>query len=425
MLFCSNFVLPVNVNMSQEEDTSQQKKLIFSFDFDNDEMILKQTIIVTSDSPYAVLSQISFSNPAIKKFLPAFQDSKEIFDKNFTISTTATSQTTDNVKTKVYISYLSLLNNRTEEKTFELVWNSGDLKATSDQVAVKQKYHQQSNISKKSYLELFQNIIKTTNNSWIRILFIFFLGLLLSLTPCIYPMIPITIGILHRQEKRSLIYNFLGSMCYAIGLSTTFAIMGLLAALAGASFGNLLSQPIFVSFLIIFIGLLSLSMIGIIEIPMPSFMKNNNVVKSEYGTFVSAFLFGLISGTIASPCVSPGLALVLTIVATIGNVLTGFWLLFVFGIGLSVPLILIGTFSSSLNILPSAGQWMIEIKKAIGFVMLATCFYYLNNIVSISFMVWLFVAYLLFVAMFYILDAQKSFDKKSKTIKSLVGIILL
>ena len=126
MFFCTNFVLPLNVSMLSEEETSSQKKIIFTFDLGKDEMILKQTIIVTSDSPYAVLSQISFSNSATKKFLPDFQDSKEVFDKSFTISTIATSQTIDNVKTKIYISYLSMPNNRTEEKTFELVWNSGN-----------------------------------------------------------------------------------------------------------------------------------------------------------------------------------------------------------------------------------------------------------------------------------------------------------
>lgn len=425
LLCLSNIAQSLQITLTQDEKNSQQKDLALTFTLNPQEKILKQTLKVTSDSPYATLSDISFSHPATKQFLAEFKDSKEIYDQSFTIHLTATCKTTDHVKTKIYMSYLPLPQNKMEEKTFEINWNPNHNQTHSSSSPITSNFKHVHEKTKKSYLESFQNIIKTTDNPWIRIFFIFLLGLLLSLTPCIYPMIPITIGILHRNGKQSIFYNFLGSLCYAIGLSTTFAIMGLLAALAGASFGNLLSQPIFVIFLTIFIGFMSLSMIGIVDLPIPSFMKSNTSVNSAFGPFLSAFLFGLLSGSIASPCVSPGLALVLTIVATIGNIFAGFWLLFAFGIGLSVPLIIIGTFSTSLQMLPRAGQWMVEVKKALGFVMLATCFYYLSNILSSHIVMWIFVMYLLFAALFYILDAQKSMENQSKTIKSLVGIILL
>lgn len=425
LLCLSNITQSLQITLTQEEKNLQQKDLAITFNLNPEEKILKQTLKITSDSPHTTLSDVSFSIPATKHFLAEFKDSKEIFDQTFTIFITATCQIEEPIKTKIYMSYLPLPQNKMEEKAFEINWNTNHAKKYSQSSPTSHKYHPSHEKTKKSYLESFQNIIKTTDNPWIRIFFIFLLGLLLSLTPCIYPMIPITIGILHRNGKQSVFYNFLGSLCYAIGLSTTFAIMGLLAALAGASFGNLLSQPIFVIFLTIFIGFMSLSMIGIVDMPIPSFMKNNATVNSAFGPFLSAFLFGLLSGSIASPCVSPGLALVLTIVATIGNIFAGFWLLFAFGIGLSVPLIIIGTFSTSLQMLPRAGQWMVEVKKALGFIMLATCFYYLSNILSPFMIMWILALYLLFAAIFYILDAQKSIDNQSKTIKSLIGIILL
>lgn len=425
LLCLSNITQALQITLTQEEKNSQEKNVAITFHLNPQEMVFKQTLKITSDSPHATLSKFSFSTPAVKQFLAEFKDSKEVFDQTFTINMIATRQTHDQVKTKIYISYLPLPHNKIEEKTFEISWDSNHSQTQTNRPSVAQKYRQAEAKIKKSYLESFQNIIQTTDNPWIRIFFIFLLGLLLSLTPCIYPMIPITIGILHRNGKKSLGHNLLGSLCYAIGLAITFATMGLLAALAGASFGNLLSQPIFIMVLTLFIGLMSLSMIGIVDLPMPSFMKSNTTVSSTFGPFLSAFIFGLLSGTIASPCVSPGLALVLTIVATIGNVFAGFWLLFAFGIGMSVPLVIIGTFSTSLQMLPRAGQWMVEIKKALGFVMLATCFYYLSNILPAYVVAWIFVAYLLFAALFYILDAQKSIDNKTKTIKSLIGIVLL
>lgn len=425
LLCLHNITQSLQTTITYEEQNAQQKNIAITFNLSPEEKILKQTLKISSDSLHATLSDISFSVPATKQFLAEFKDSKEIFDQTFTINITATCHVEEPIKTKIYMSYLILPQNKMEEKTFEINWNANQLKKSYQPASASHKYHAAHEKTKKSYLESFQNVIKTTDNPWIRIFFIFLLGLLLSLTPCIYPMIPITIGILHRNGKQSVFYNFLGSLCYAIGLSTTFAAMGLLAALAGASFGNLLSQPIFVVLLTIFIGFMSLSMIGIVDMPIPSFMKNNTTINSGFGPFLSAFLFGLLSGSIASPCVSPGLALVLTIVATIGNIFAGFWLLFAFGIGLSVPLIIIGTFSTSLQMLPRAGQWMVEVKKALGFVMLATCFYYLSNILSASVVMWILALYLLFAAIFYILDAQKSIDNQSKTIKSLTGILLL
>ncbi|HSW75751.1 MAG TPA: cytochrome c biogenesis protein CcdA, partial [Candidatus Saccharimonadales bacterium] len=337
--------------------------------------------------------------------------------------------TTDNLlKTNVHASFLLLPESTMTEKIVAVSFNE----PTPTNVSSPQPEPVSSRSSsynpapqKKSITEKLQGIVQNTSSNWIRFLFAFLLGLLLSLTPCIYPMIPITIGILHRNQHTSLFRNFLGSLCYAFGLSTTFALLGLLAAFAGASFGSLLSQPIFVLVLVLFIGYMSLTMIGVIDLSIPSFMQRSVQLGSAFGPFFSAYLFGLISGSVASPCVSPGLALLLTIVATMGHILAGFLLLFVFGIGMSVPLIIIGTFSSSMSALPRAGEWMVEIKKALGFLMLATCFYYLNNILPGALVYALFTVYLLFAALFYIIDAQKNMDKGTKTVKSLLGIILL
>jgi thiol:disulfide interchange protein DsbD len=235
-------------------------------------------------------------------------------------------------------------------------------------------------------------------------------------------MIPITIGILQQQAQRSVAYNFLTAFMYAAGLSTTFALLGLAAAWGGQVFGSLLSHPIFIVCLIALLIFLALSMFDFYEIRIPQFMQLSPNMK--HAGLLSAFIFGLLSGTIASPCLSPGLALLLTIVATIGNVATGFLLLFFFGMGLSIPLLIIGTFSTSLTVLPRAGAWMIEMKKLFGFLILALCFYYAQNILPIHIVLAAFALYLLLVGIYYIGRALQA-TGWVKPVGTLFGIALV
>lgn len=419
-------IKPITIETRETTQSSNQKQIDMTLTLGENEAILKQTLSVSLDTPNAAIGTVSYSQNPTKKYLPEFLATKEVFEGNVTLSIPVSTSLDTPVKTNVHTSFLLLPESNMTEKIVELSFNEKtELSSTMQTEPVSTRSTYNPAPQKKSITEKLQGIVQNTNSNWVRFLFAFLLGLLLSLTPCIYPMIPITIGILHQNQSRSLFRNFLGSLCYAFGISTTFALLGLLAAFAGASFGSLLSQPIFVIILVLFIGYMSLTMIGVIDLAIPSFMQKSVQLHSAFGPFLSAYLFGLISGSVASPCVSPGLALLLTIVATMGHILAGFMLLFVFGIGMSVPLIIIGTFSSSMNALPRAGMWMVEIKKALGFLMLATCFYYLSNILPTTLVSLLFVAYLLFAALFYIIDAQKNMDTGTKTLKSLLGIVLL
>jgi len=132
---------------------------------------------------------------------------------------------------------------------------------------------------------------------------------------------------------------------------------------------------------------LSLSMIGVYELKIPSILQPTTSA-GKGGNYVSALAFGMASGLVASPCLSPGLILLLTIVAAMANKVLGFILLFAFGVGLSIPLLIIGSFSGALSVLPRAGQWMVELKKVFGFIMLASCFYFLKAIVPAMILYW-------------------------------------
>lgn len=257
-----------------------------------------------------------------------------------------------------------------------------------------------------SWSSYISTLVQTTDSLALKLFFVLILGILLSLTPCIYPMIPITVGILQAQGSTSILRNFSLALAYSMGIATTFAALGLAAAFTGQMFGNLMSSPIVILSLVALLAYLAFAMMGFYEMYTPKFLTNNTAVRG--GSLSGAFLFGAVSGTVASPCLSPGLILVLSIVTALGNKLLGFLMLFTFGIGLSIPLLIIGTFSSSLNLLPQAGMWMVEIKKMFGLLMLGMCFYFLHFIMPWSLVLWLAIATTIVLAPFYLRAAQRS-----------------
>ncbi len=131
------------------------------------------------------------------------------------------------------------------------------------------------------------------------------------------------------------------------------------------------------------------------------------------------------SGSVASPCLSPGLILLLSIVTALVSKLLGFMLLFAFGFGLGIPLLLIGTFSSSLNALPRAGMWMIEVKKLFGFMLFGMVFYFLNSIIPTTIVLLLATVFMLIAGIIYFYSIKKYDSKSTKTLKNLIGIICI
>ncbi len=237
----------------------------------------------------------------------------------------------------------------------------------------------------KEWKNTLSKIFDSTQSNWIRIIIALLFGILLSLTPCIYPMIPITIGILQINQSKSTLRSFLLAASYTLGISTTFTIFGLIAAFGSTVFGQLQGSPIFIVPLAALLFYFGLSMFGLYEIYIPKFLqpKQKNI---KGGSPISAFIFGMISGSVASPCLSPGLLIILNYVShintagSIAGYLEGFLLLFVFGIGSSLPLLIIGTFSASMSVMPRAGIWMLEVKRLFGLMLVGMGFYNLSHL---------------------------------------------
>lgn len=418
----------VSFSSSIDDTSATHKTITINCTLEDNEVILANSLHASIDHRHLTVSKPTIDIPAVKKYLPEFKQKKQFYDQNFNVTITVECHNQKSpIDAILHLSYLSTLKSSILDVQIPV---SFDFSAQNNEDSIDQQKTSSMAIPKElkvekenaSWTATMQNMVEQTKSPWAQLLFALLLGLLLSLTPCIYPMIPITIGILHSQGRKSLFHDFLGSLSYACGLATTFACLGLLATVAGSSFGSLLSNPPFVVSLVLFIGYMSLTMIGILDMYIPSFMKGEVKLYRNLGPFAAAYLFGAISGTIASPCVSPGLALLLSIVATLGSKILGFLLLFAFGIGLSIPLIIIGTFSNSLYLLPKSGMWMVEIKKALGFFMLATCFYYLSNILPVAIVYWLFTGFTLFTAYFYLQSTDSTPYKKLYTV---IGIVMI
>lgn len=193
-------------------------------------------------------------------------------------------------------------------------------------------------------------------------------------------MLPITMGIITAQGAQSMLVNFFLSLSYGLGIATVYASLGYLSVKTNLMFGQWLGNPYFIGGIILLFIYLAFSMFGFYEMYTPRFLRAHSNTSYKGGSFTYSFMFGIITGAAASPCLTPALALLLGFAAKQNNPLIGFSVLFSFAMGLSMLLIVLGTFSSAISLLPRAGSWMDEVKKIFGFLLLGVCIYFLQPI---------------------------------------------
>lgn len=200
-------------------------------------------------------------------------------------------------------------------------------------------------------------------------------GTIISFTPCVYPLIPITAGFIGIKSGGSKLKGLTLSLIYVTGVAITYSLLGLLASLTGRFFGSVSSSPITYIFVGIAVILFGLSMLDLFQISWPNIIRLPAQKKKGY---ISTFLLGLSSGLIVGPCLTPVLGSILVYLATKNNILYGMALLFSFAYGMGLVLILVGTFSSILVSLPKSGKWMVYIKKLSGIILLGTGIYFIS-----------------------------------------------
>jgi thioredoxin:protein disulfide reductase len=224
------------------------------------------------------------------------------------------------------------------------------------------------------------------SNLFFALILIFIFGFLTSLTPCVYPLIPITLAVVGARaaHKSSKLQAFLISCVYVQGIATTYSILGVLAAKTGSLFGQALSYPaVVVGFALLFFTM-ALSIFGVFEFSIPASITDRFQSKNGNKSFFGAYSAGLIAGIVASPCVGPVLVGVLAYIAKTQSLLLGFVLLYTFAMGLGVLFIALGTFSSFINKVPKSGPWMNLVKYVLGTMLLGLSLYYLNPIINTS-----------------------------------------
>jgi thiol:disulfide interchange protein DsbD len=206
-------------------------------------------------------------------------------------------------------------------------------------------------------------------------------GLALNLTPCVYPMIPITVSFFGgrtAQEKPSQIKLVFHGVCYLMGLALTNSTLGVVAALTGGLMGAMLQNPIVLASVAGVLILFATSLFGLWELRLPGFLTQA-AGKSYSGYFGSLFM-GLTLGVVAAPCIGPFVLGLLTWVAGIGNPWFGFLIFFVLSLGLGLPLFILALFSGQLHRLPKAGGWMIWVRKVMGWVLVGMAVYFIRPV---------------------------------------------
>jgi thiol:disulfide interchange protein DsbD len=210
---------------------------------------------------------------------------------------------------------------------------------------------------------------------------LFIAGVLTSLAPCIYPMIPITAAIVGgsavggapRARARAVFLT----LAYVLGLSLAYASVGLFAGLTGTLFGSVSTNPWLYFAMANLLLIAALAMLDVIPVRVPAWLLTRAATAGEGGSLYGVFVMGAASGLVAAPCSAPVMAAVLTWVSATKSGVLGFIYLFVFSLGMCTLLVLVGLFSGTLARLPRAGQWMVWIKRLFALIMLAVAEYYL------------------------------------------------
>ncbi|MDP2482811.1 MAG: cytochrome c biogenesis protein CcdA [Candidatus Palauibacterales bacterium] len=202
-------------------------------------------------------------------------------------------------------------------------------------------------------------------------------GVLTSLTPCIYPMIPITAGIVSGtagdDAPRSRIVGLTAT--YAAGLALLYAVAGLIAGLSGQLFGTIATSVWARLLTAVLLAVFGLAMLDVIRVAAPRRLAAW-AASLEGGSYPAVFVLGATSGLVAAPCGAPAFAAVLTWVSTTGSPGLGFLYLFTFSLGMTALLFIVGISAGAVNRLPSAGPWTGWIKKTAGILLLGTSAYY-------------------------------------------------
>ncbi|HYP25551.1 MAG TPA: cytochrome c biogenesis protein CcdA [Blastocatellia bacterium] len=246
----------------------------------------------------------------------------------------------------------------------------------------------------------------TKRGLFFALMFIFLSGLALNATPCVYPIIPITIGFFANQGTQGgpprLSRTFSMASMYVLGMAVTYSILGVIASMSEGLFGAALQNPlVLIALALVMVGL-ALSMFGFYEFRLPEFLNSfaNKSTQSTSG-LVGALVMGLTMGIVAAPCIGPFVLALLVHVGTKGDPVYGFMMFFVLALGLGLPYLILGTFAGAIKSLPRSGEWMVTVRKVFGLVLIGMALYFLMPLMGRA-TSYIFVAFFILSAIYLI-----------------------
>jgi thiol:disulfide interchange protein DsbD len=347
------------------------------------EDFLIPTRVQFEEVPGISYGRIQYMNPELRKF--SFSDTKmSVYEgKVYVLSTITVSPTFEDSEVKLSGSlYYQACNDKSclapAEYYFATLLPVIDAdqnttvinKEIFDQVMSKFK----SEASTDSESE-FSQVIRESGFFY-TFLFIFLGGLALNLTPCVYPLIPITISYFGGQSEGNKKALVLRAIIYVLGMAITYSVLGVLAALTGSLLGSALQNPLVLIFVALILVGLALSMFGLYEIRVPQSLAMLGS-KNRAG-YIGTLFMGLTVGLIAAPCIGPFVLGLLTYVSELGDPILGFWMFFVLALGLGTPFLILGIFSGAATHLPRSGAWMVWVRNIFGFVLIGMAIYFLE-----------------------------------------------
>jgi thioredoxin:protein disulfide reductase len=262
--------------------------------------------------------------------------------------------------------------------------------------------------------------------SLLAFLLVFLGGIATSFTPCVYPMIPITISYIGGRA-RSRVQGFFLSLVFVLGIAVMYSVLGVIAAVTGSLFGGIMqSTPVLIGVAVVFFAM-GASMLGAFDLALPSGLQSKLQGGPHTGV-LGAFFMGMITGIVASPCVGPVLVVLLAGVAAIGSIPLGIAFLFTFALGLGLLFLVIGTFAGVLASLPQAGGWMDTVKHVFGVILLAMGIYFLRGVLGPNLTLLASGAFLVFVGVFggafHAVGEEPSYGRMARKALGLVVLLV-
>ena len=256
------------------------------------------------------------------------------------------------------------------------------------------------------------------------LIFIYLGGLALNLTPCVYPLIPITISYFGGQSEGRKGSLVLQAVVYVIGMAVTYSVLGVVAALTGGLLGSALQNPLVLIFVALVLIALAVSMFGVYEIRVPQSLAM--IGGKNRSGLIGTFLMGLTVGLIAAPCIGPFVLGLLTYVGDKGDPVLGFLMFFVLALGLGTPFLLLGIFSGAATNLPRSGAWMVWVRNMFGFILIGMAIYFLEPLFPVKSIYYYLLALLAIIAGIYLGWIDKNQGKTVfKVMRNITGVLFI